>query len=85
VSRAFVPGRIAAVEQAIRAIAGSLLDELAAAGPGAAVDLIEGYAYPLPLPRPSPAAASTPESSSTPSTSIPPHATGAPVGACWTP
>jgi cytochrome P450 len=49
VSRAFVPGRIAALEPAIRAIASSLLDELDAAGPGAAVDLIEGYAYPLPF------------------------------------
>jgi len=49
VSRAFVPGRIAALEPAIRAIAGSLLDELEAAGPGATVDLIEGYAYPLPF------------------------------------
>ena len=42
VSRAFVPGRIAALEPAIRAIASSLLDELDAAGPGATVDLIEG-------------------------------------------
>jgi cytochrome P450 len=49
VSRAFVPGRIAALEPAIRAIASSLLDELAAAGLGATVDLIEGYAYPLPF------------------------------------
>ncbi|HLM88337.1 MAG TPA: cytochrome P450 [Streptosporangiaceae bacterium] len=49
VSRAFVPGRIAALEPAIRAIASSLLDELEAAGPGATVDLIEGYAYPLPF------------------------------------
>ena len=49
VSRAFVPGRIAALEPAIRAIASSLLDELDAAGPGAIVDLIEGYAYPLPF------------------------------------
>jgi cytochrome P450 len=49
VSRAFVPGRIAALEPAIRAIASSLLDELDAAGPGATVDLIEGYAYPLPF------------------------------------
>jgi cytochrome P450 len=49
VSRAFVPGRIAALEPAIRAIAGSLLDELDAADPGAIVDLIEGYAYPLPF------------------------------------
>jgi cytochrome P450 len=49
VSRAFVPPRIAALEAAIRAIAGDLLDELAGAGPGATVDLIEGYAYPLPF------------------------------------
>jgi cytochrome P450/uncharacterized OsmC-like protein len=48
VSRAFVPGRIAALEPAIRAIASNLLDELDTAGPGATVDLIEGYAYPLP-------------------------------------
>ena len=49
VSRAFAPPRIAALEQAIRAIASNLLDELDAAGPGATVDLIEGYAYPLPF------------------------------------
>ncbi|MGH3153287.1 MAG: cytochrome P450 family protein [Streptosporangiaceae bacterium] len=49
VSRAFVPPRIAALEAAIRAIAGHLLDDLADAGPGATVDLIEGYAYPLPF------------------------------------
>jgi len=49
VSRAFVPARIAALEPAIRAIASNLLDELDAAGPGATVDLIEGYAYPLPF------------------------------------
>jgi cytochrome P450 len=49
VSRAFTPGRVAALEPAIRAIAGRLLDELEAAGPDAAVDLVEGYAYPLPF------------------------------------
>jgi cytochrome P450 len=49
VSRAFTPGRIAALEPAIRGIADRLLDELDAAGPGATVDLIEGYAYPLPF------------------------------------
>jgi len=49
VSRAFVPPRIAALEPAIRAIASNLLDELEDAGPGAAVDLVEGYAYPLPF------------------------------------
>jgi cytochrome P450 len=49
VSRAFVPGRIAALEPAIRAMASGLLDELSAGGPDAIVDLIEGYAYPLPF------------------------------------
>jgi cytochrome P450 len=48
VSRAFTPGRVAALEPAIRGIARRLLDELDAAGPGAVVDLVEGYAYPLP-------------------------------------
>ena len=49
VSRAFVPGRIAALEPAIRGIADNLLDELDSAGLSATVDLIEGYAYPLPF------------------------------------
>jgi cytochrome P450 len=49
VSRAFVPGRIAALEPAIRGIADRLLDDLDAVGPDAIVDLIEGYAYPLPF------------------------------------
>ncbi|HET9971736.1 MAG TPA: cytochrome P450 [Streptosporangiaceae bacterium] len=49
VSRAFVPSRVAALEPAIRGIAGDLLDELAAAGPDGTVDLVEGYAYPLPF------------------------------------
>jgi cytochrome P450 len=49
VSRAFAPGRVAALEPAIRGIAEGLLDELAQAGPDATVDLVEGYAYPLPF------------------------------------
>jgi cytochrome P450 len=49
VSRAFVPSRIAALEPAIRAIASDLLDDLATAGPDATVDLVEGYAHPLPF------------------------------------
>ncbi len=49
VSRAFAPSRIAALEPAIQAIASNLVDELDAAGPGATVDLVEGYAYPLPF------------------------------------
>ena len=49
VSRAFTPPRVAALEPAVRAIADSLLDELAEAGPDGTVDLVEGYAYPLPF------------------------------------
>jgi cytochrome P450 len=49
VSRAFVPARIAALEPAIRGIASDLIDDLDAAGPDAAVDLVEGYAQPLPF------------------------------------
>ena len=48
-SRAFVSSRVAALEPAIQAIASNLLDELESVGPGATVDLIEGYAYPLPF------------------------------------
>jgi cytochrome P450 len=49
VSRAFAPSRVAALEQAVWVIADNLLDQLGEAGPGATVDLIEGYAYPLPF------------------------------------
>jgi cytochrome P450 len=49
VSRAFVPSRIAALEPAIRAIASELLDDLEATGPDTTVDLVEGYAHPLPF------------------------------------
>jgi cytochrome P450 len=49
VSRAFTPPRVAALESAIRRIADDLLDELDTAGPGAVVDLVEGYSYPLPF------------------------------------
>jgi cytochrome P450 len=49
VSRAFVPSRVAALEQAVCDIAGDLLDELDDAGPGATVDLVQGYAHPLPF------------------------------------
>jgi cytochrome P450 len=49
VSRAFAPSRIAALEPAIRAIASDLLDDLDAAGPSATVDLVAGYAHPLPF------------------------------------
>ncbi len=50
VARAFTPARVAALEPAIRAIANDLLDALAdPAHPHAAVDLVAGFAGPLPF------------------------------------
>ena len=49
VSRAFVPARVAALEPAVRDIANGLLDDLEEAGSGATVDLVHGYAHPLPF------------------------------------
>ncbi len=49
VARAFVPTRIAALESSIERIANDLLDELEASGPLTVVDLIEGFARPLPF------------------------------------
>jgi cytochrome P450 len=49
VARAFVPSRVAALEPAVRAAAGALVDEMAARGTDTAVDLVEGYAQPLPF------------------------------------
>ncbi len=49
VARAFVPSRVAALEPAVQALADHLLDDLAAAGPDAVVDLVAGYARPLPF------------------------------------
>jgi cytochrome P450 len=49
VARAFAATRITALEPAIVRIVDDLLDELAAAGPGAVVDLVEGFAHPLPF------------------------------------
>ena len=49
VSRAFVPSRIAALEPSIQLIADELLDELETSGPDTVVDLVAGYAYPLPF------------------------------------
>ncbi len=49
VSRAFVPSRINALEPSIERIAEELLDELERAGPDAVVDLVAGFAYPLPF------------------------------------
>jgi cytochrome P450 len=49
VARAFVPSRIAALEPSIERIAHELLDELEAAGPDAVVDLVAGFARPLPF------------------------------------
>jgi cytochrome P450 len=49
VAPAFAPTRITALEPAIVRIVDELLDELAAAGPGTVVDLVEGFAHPLPF------------------------------------
>jgi cytochrome P450 len=49
VSRAFAPTRIAALEPSIERITHELLDDLEAAGPVSVVDLVEGFAYPLPF------------------------------------
>jgi cytochrome P450 len=49
VARAFVPSRVAALEPRVVRIAEGLLDGLDAAGTGAAVDLVAGYAHPLPF------------------------------------
>jgi cytochrome P450 len=49
VARAFAPSRIAALEPAIERTAQGLLDALQDAGPDATVDLVEGFAHPLPF------------------------------------
>jgi cytochrome P450 len=49
VARAFAPTRIAALEPAIERIAEQLLDDLSASGPESVVDLVHGYALPLPF------------------------------------
>ncbi len=49
VAKAFVPTRVATLEPAIAALADELLDHLDAMGPGTIVDLVEGYARPLPF------------------------------------
>jgi len=49
VARAFAPTRIAALEPSIERIAAELLDDLEAAGPESVVDLVEGFAHPLPF------------------------------------
>jgi cytochrome P450 len=49
VARAFVPARVAALEPAITDIANDLLDRLPPAEPDTAVDLVAGYAHPLPF------------------------------------
>ena len=49
IARAFVPTRIAALEPSIAQMTGELLDDLGAAGPDATVDLVAGFAYPLPF------------------------------------
>ena len=49
VARAFVPSRIAALEPAIERTANELMDALSSGEPDEAVDLVEGFAGPLPF------------------------------------
>src|SRR5690242_3796501 len=46
---AFTPRRVAALEPRIRSIVDDLLDDLAARGVGGPVDLVAGFAFPLPF------------------------------------
>jgi cytochrome P450 len=49
VARAFVPSRVAALEPAVRVASEELVDRLAAGGTDTAVDLVAGFAQPLPF------------------------------------
>ncbi len=49
VAHAFAPTRIAALEESVARDADELLDDLEAAGPDAVVDLVGGFANPLPF------------------------------------
>ncbi len=49
VAKAFLPSRVAALEPRVQALADDLLDQLAAQGPAATVDLVRGFAHPLPF------------------------------------
>src|SRR6188508_1640142 len=49
VSSTFTPRRVEALRPHVQAIVDELLDQIAAAGPGATVDLIAAYAFPLPF------------------------------------
>ena len=49
VAPTFLPSRVAALEPAIQQTADDLLDRLEAQGPDAIVDLVEGFAHPLPF------------------------------------
>ncbi len=49
VARAFAPSRVNALQPRIEQVAHGLLDDLESAGAGATVDLVEGFAHPLPF------------------------------------
>ena len=49
VAKAFLPSRVAALEPRIQDLTDDLLDQLAAQGPETTVDLVEGFAHPLPF------------------------------------
>ena len=49
VSAAFTPRRVEALRPRVQAIVDDLLDGIAAAGPGARIDLVGAFAFPLPF------------------------------------
>ena len=49
VSSAFTPRRVEALRPRVQAVVDQLLDDIAAAGPDATVDLISAFAFPLPF------------------------------------
>jgi cytochrome P450 len=49
VSTAFTPRRVEALRPRVQAIVDELLDSIAAAGPQARVDLVAGFAFPMPF------------------------------------
>jgi cytochrome P450 len=49
VTQAFTPRRIAGLRPRIQAIADQLIDQMSASSPGSQPDLVDSYAFPLPL------------------------------------
>src|SRR5438552_10958716 len=49
VSAAFTPRRVEALRPRVKALVDDLLDEIAAAGPDARIDLVGAFAFPMPF------------------------------------